>query len=543
MNIYRKIFLMVSVLFLTVSCYEDNSTLNTNILADITVSADNVHQGVINGSMLDLLEITPDIKIDGDANENNFTYEWSLSDNTDLFMEEEHFEVISTERNLSYVVLRPIVEDPYMLRYKITNNETNFSYYTYFQLYVRSSYGEGIMVSYLDKDGKCDLGLIMDKEISGHYSGSEASVKLGIYSSTNGDAYNGRFTNMLFSEQGYGSAVVTWIVTGEGETLCLDNVDYSVLDTEMIFKPSNFEPIKYLNANQYLLLLSEDGIYSMSKMLSTKPATPFFTFSETNIMPSNGVMASNPNHNSPQPQAVWYDAVNGKFSGALVNFQGSNVINLVNGEGTQYFDKNDVKDREAVEASISFDGESYSFLMKDMSGNYEIYTFGFDVFNSETGGYDAGNTKGLSMLSAEIKALIDNSVSVFFMQNYPIMYIATATEVYAVNFATSEATLSSAVFSAQQGEVISAAKLFVQGNYSNDPSVMGYDNSVYELLDGNLKAIYIATNNGAEGAVYYVPMKEQFISSGLLDTENSIKYTGFGEILDISTQGIATHGF
>ena len=184
------------------------------------------------------------------------------------------------------------------------------------------------------------------------------------------------------------------------------------------------------------------------------------------------------------------------------------------------------------------------------TGNYSIYTF----VRYEEGEYEydddwniIGTIKPEVPASARMrydipeagKALLDQAVSVFFAADQSILYVATPTGIYALNFAGSSVVVNTVpVFTPAAGETIAKAKLYCQGAYMQDYSAVGNVDEGYVVpeLPLNKKAVVVATQSDTyAGKISVVPMTQ--IGTGKLDASSALTYTGFGKILDFCTTG------
>lgn len=80
---YFTLFFLVAIIM---SCYKDNSTVDTLVLSDIDVVIDNLESEVIDIEKNETLTIDPLVKQSG--KEWPLTYEWQID-----------YEVVSTEKN------------------------------------------------------------------------------------------------------------------------------------------------------------------------------------------------------------------------------------------------------------------------------------------------------------------------------------------------------------------------------------------------------------------------------------------------------------
>ncbi len=217
----------------------------------------------------------------------------------------------------------------------------------------------------------------------------------------------------------------------------------------------------------------------------------------------------------------------------------------------EFFDPADAPGLTAVAAGQTTDGSIPAFVMKNTTtGNYSIYTF----VRYEEGEYEydddwniIGTIKPEVPASARMrydipeagKALLDQAVSVFFAADQSILYVATPTGIYALNFAGSSVVVNTVpVFTPAAGETIAKAKLYCQGAYMQDYSAVGNVDEGYTVpeLPFNKKAVVVATQSDTyAGKISVVPMTQ--IGTGKLDASSALIYTGFGKILDFCTTG------
>ena len=104
------ILCLLGVLFF--SCYEDKGNYNYEDVNQLKIQ---FTDEVINCIMGDTLEIVPIYKFTTDSSHANLTYEWSFLDS-----------VISTERNLNYILPEKTINEYVYLR--VFDHNTNVSY-------------------------------------------------------------------------------------------------------------------------------------------------------------------------------------------------------------------------------------------------------------------------------------------------------------------------------------------------------------------------------------------------------------------------------
>ncbi len=525
----KYLYLLLAISVMAVSCYKDNSTLDTNPLPDIKISIDGIDKGIVIGMLNDLI-LSPSIKA-GDVDiTSGLEYEWILNQNPKEFNYPNDFDVISTEKDLNYQVTQMINKDPYILSLRVTDKSTGFVYSEYWELTVSSTYGEGILVAY-EEGGAHELGLIMDKDISYQFSAPEASIRTGLYEAGNGSKLSSKIKSLTYAYHVNNN--VTWIATEDGDLLCLNNDGYNPLDKEMIFQPESFHVNGYYNAEAKIVAYSNDGIYSMIKNVDDRPTSSMYTFDSADMKPSNDIISSNSNSSAVAPHMAWYNETDGAFYGIGFSWHPMFEIKgkLAANSNPEVFDRSNLPGQEAIAGGVSYNSASHSFLLKDKtSGAYTVYSFTSDPCIANIA----------SKIPESAKSIIDNAVDIFFMYDYAIMYVATETDVYAINYSSSNAVFNdSPQFSAPSGEKIAVAKLYQQGNYANNAGIFDYDDQSGKQ-ELNNRAIYLATNKGDEGKVYVVPMVAVQASNGTLDQSKALSYEGFNKIIDITTQGITT---
>jgi hypothetical protein len=118
----------------------------------------------------------------------------------------------------------------------------------------------------------------------------------------------------------------------------------------------------------------------------------------------------------------------------------------------------------------------------------------------------------------------------------PVMFVATANKVYAVNFGGGVVSYQE-VYNSSTG-TIAKAKLYVQGRFGLNQDDFNMEKGpIFEApLALNAKAIVLAINQGTtQGTIEVIPQSNT--ATGVLNAAQTLKYTGFGRILDFTFQG------
>lgn len=304
--IVNYLFLFVST-FALLSCYEDKSKLDTNKLPEVRIEIDGYDDGKIKVGFNQLLEIKPRIYKQNVENHSDLDVKWELSQ----FDSVDDFETISSTFNLDYVVNRGITSKPYILKLTIWDKKVDYKYYKYFELYVSSSYGEGIIVSYTDDNINSDIALIMDQQISDSYKNSTPLIRKDLYSLQNGEKIDALITSSCYTKFG-GTSPTYWFALSNGGYLSLDCEAYNKNDAEMIFTPEGFRAGLFTNSHQYLMLFASDGLYKIGKINDRKPTVPSMSAS-AGAAPSNYMVSTDSYSQGDGPNIVWYNENNGSF--------------------------------------------------------------------------------------------------------------------------------------------------------------------------------------------------------------------------------------
>jgi len=528
-----KLLLIIMVMSFT-SCYDDKSTLDTDALPELTVDL-GIEGDKIKVGFNEELDLNPTILKDGKEVSDGFDYEWSMTS----IPNELGFESISNEKNLKFVVDRPIANDQYVLKLICKDLNTNFEYINYWMVQVSSSYGEGILVSYTDDGATSDIALIMDKGITDGYT-KDALVRKDLYEMTNNTKMPGLVSSSSFTLQS-SKTPTYWFVFKDGNFISLDCEAYRDNDVEMIYKPNGFKAYNIFNCHQSMIMFANTGLFKMSKMLDKAPTVPAMTI-EKGGEASNNVYSSDSYDQGAGPNLMWYNEAQSSFFAASA-FQ-MTPTQFESTSSSSLFDCANLPNKESIAGGLSYDGQKPTFLMKDkITGNYGIYSVTRSYYGDDYK-FFASEPYALVDVPESVNVILNSAVSIFFVEDQSVMYIATETDIYTLNFISSPATFNSTpVYSVASGETIAIAKLYQQGTYLENRSgfagIGGLAVGTKPKQELTNRAIYFATNTtNGKGKVYIIPMIKNLVTTGALDTNNITTYDDFSKILDISTQGI-----
>jgi len=149
---YLSKYLVVAFAVLQLSCYKDNTTLDTNTLSEIEIVFNEIKSPIINMDKNEVLTIDP--VITQPNLEKGATYEWEVN-----------YQIFSREKKLVYPCTKL---GSFLVRLKVTN--TDGSTFKSFKLNVNSAYEEGLLVLAEDASGEGTLAFMRkytDAEVAG----------------------------------------------------------------------------------------------------------------------------------------------------------------------------------------------------------------------------------------------------------------------------------------------------------------------------------------------------------------------------------------
>lgn len=550
---------MLLCVFCLSSCYDDDSTLATKNIGDITFTETT---GELYVGSLEELSFTPDMQISEGTNTSALTYEWKLTEtpivNSTTY--DWEYETIGTDATLDYTVERPVSTSPYTLLLTVTDTaHDNLQYSKAWKMYVRSSFLDGLLISDTRNGQTSDFTLINNSRFTLNYDKDE-QIYRNILTSLNGTSYSGLMQNIFYGVYGYGTSIETnqvWAVTSDGQLARFDLEDFTqngTLDGDnmVMTKSDNLQVYSLFHGNAGLYMNSSNGFYIMNPSLGNRFTMPSSVLSSYTA--DNGIIANSPNsgYTSTWLSGAYYQNLTfyDKNQAAFITFDGSGTsMSLDYFEANDAFDPNNLPNQSAI-AAVVFEDMSYIvFLMKDdTDGSYSIYTLTRTVEDEWDDNWEDIVTPGQTAsanakysIPAEGKQLLDNAVSVFFSNRNQVLYVATSDAIYTINYgAGATATVSTAAkYSAPAGETITNVKMYQQGAYTYDlTNVMDPDNALYptDETEWNDKALMIVTQASEyDGKLHIVPISQ--VVDGTLNTAEAITYDGFGKILDVTTTG------
>lgn len=548
--IHSILIICILSLFLS-SCYDDQSTLATNFIDEVVIDTTGIkHEQYI--GYQELLTIEPTVKVGNRDGESRLQYEWALAY---VAKSDSEFEVMSNDKRFSEVISRPISSAPYTLKLTVTDTENdNLQYLCLWNVYVQSSFLDGLLVSDTKDGSTSDLTLILNSNLTVNYN-KEEKIYRQILENANGTPY-GKLMSALTYEK-YGNAMIAgsgvnqlWAITSDGDIVRFNTQDFSINGTSddasiITYKPAGLEFKSVFRAYQMFFAYTTAGFYSFMNVSAN--VFGWYDAVLPGYVPDNGVIAATSSSSIYYNHTVWLDQVKGAF----YSYSGSASFGATVGlyQSNNVFDPNTMSNQTAIAAGMKEDGSIATFLLKEKnSGNYAIYTLG--QYKDAEGVYDENwnwtetspavpaSARNKYVIPSEGKTLLDNAVSVFFAQRENVLYVATEGGIYAILYGSGDAATVSTVakYTAASGEVITSAKLYQQGHHSNDNATVTSTPPVVTPLEWTNKAIIFTTQKGNnDGKVYVMPISQPGI--GTLDPSIALSYGGFGKILDVIAVG------
>jgi len=530
-KIYNSIVLSLAVLLFN-GCFTDKSGLDTNKLNEIVIEAPSMPD-ILRVEYLEEVTFDPTVTIGRELSATDVSYKWEINQtpgSTDLV-------VIGTERVLKTTIKNKILSTSYTLIFTARDNKHGLEYQKSWPIYVSSSFREGIVIADT-KDGiNSDLSLIMDNDITTAYSRG-VNIKYNIWKNTTGTAFPALVKNITYTRHKPNLILTKNVITAifqNKDIRMFDCENYSQYKTaQEIFpgKNASFDPQAFhtMNNQQWILVAN-----NMAYLYANNQGITSFTLpaSGVNYVDNSIIIADNSAGSGPY--ALWYNNTTGKLYVISMTF----TTPVTGAEYTTQgvFNPTNLPDRRAIAGDMSIDGVSPTMLLKNtLTNNYELYSISFSYMDASYNTIPSAPKLKVDMPAA-LTPIINSAVSIFFCAFDPIMYVATSTKIYAVNFGGGLVSYSEK-YTAPAGEQITKAKLFMQGRYRlNRDEFNVVEGPIYEpVLALNTKAVVITTQKGEyEGQVYIVPQGTP--GTGDLNSALAKKYSGFGKILDFTIQG------
>ncbi len=490
---------LIFLLTFATSCYKDHGNYDYVAIAPLAIQ-DTLISGQIYVQQGGTLRLTPQIQLNGNAED--FSYDWFVYLNSASASYVQDSTRISTSKNLDYTVDPNIftIGEDYKLTYKVTNNRNGLSYYYFYQLTVSDLFTQG-WIFLEEKNNTADLSMVL----------KSGEIYRQIYSFRNADSPIKDPVSFTISPRSISDAVgpdgKKFYIVGKTDAIELDGTtmkkrfDFNYL----FFTPPTAKAPSYIAwggaGTSNLGLLVNNGNLHVNQV-GGFPGAKKFTTQLTS--PSNGydyVLApqytpgNRINNVSDIYDIIMYDQKNKRFydvsAGALKKFDDVAINSAV-------FDMNNVG-LDLIKLDSSNVQTLRNAIMKDSGG--KGYLLRFKTTRSAEDPY-------ITVSKAEIHAPgIAQALDVVCSTLTPHLFYAFDGKLY--RYEVTSDTYKEA-FSFGAGETLTRIKFERHGYGLNTPRLV------------------LATWNGVEGKVYYLPVGADG-NVGILDKT----YTGFGKIIDM----------
>lgn len=505
-------FLFCWVLFvgLTVSCYKDDSQLDTNKIT--TISIDTTGMSTLSVRQFDNLQIQPNLEI-GTLNPSDLTYEWRLN----FEPKDDFFEVVGTEKDLDYQVRLPPNRsgEYHIIYYKVIDNNTGLEYSVAWPLTIQNNIGEGLVVAVSPDGIHTDISHIMAPEVTPDYT--EVSVKHGVYSAINNQMLEGLVKQMRFTTI-YGVDALMAITDEDIYRVNTLDYTYEGKNDDLFFssKP-DYQPQSLGAIVQGDVYVGEGKLTATYLGASRKFGLPFdFDYQVPAELAYNGFTYY------PLPVRFnFYDEQNEHFVYLPTIMFGDTNMHPVPADTDGVFNPMEVLNKENIAASVSTTGDFRHLLKDKTTGALELYVL------------DGGGDQYPSPIPPAPKSFyslagapeINQAKFFVFLVDQRVMYYATETKIYAMLYSTETPSFEER-YTVPAGQTISTLQLYQQSGYP--------DKNSSNNISTNNKQLVLSTYDGAEGRVSLLPITN--IGVGNIDESQIKTFDGFDKVIAITSQ-------
>jgi hypothetical protein len=396
--------------------------------------------------------------------------------------------------------------------FTVTDEENDLDYIYDFELNIRNSLGEGLVVANTADGSTTDLDLIMSPQVTTDYD--EVSVKYGVYSAANMSELSGIVKDIQFTSI-YGENALLTITDESIARIKRQDFVLEGIDQELFFAHDpEFNPQMLGKINQGTIYVGSNELTGTFLGASRKFGAAFdYPF----VVPDEVAL----NGRSNVPVAInFYDEENDHFV-YLPTIQsfGDNVMHAVPDSSGGPFNPGDLANKENVAAGLAQSGEFRHILRDTNTGDLALYILSGGVSGFPTveppearDVFDMSNAPEIG--NAEFFAISDNQ---------QVLYYATSTTIYAMIYGSSEPVFEER-FSVPSGQEITTLQVYQQTGYP-----LGSD-----YIDTNNRQLIVSTYDGSEGRVHLLPITD--LGVGNIDDSNITTFDGFNRITAIAPQ-------
>lgn len=549
--IKKNIIIGVALTVALSSCYEDKSTFPVNTIDDVVLNIQDADKTIRTG-YLEQLDLVPDLTKGGKVlGDDGFSYLWEIN----ILPNNTEFEVLGTERELHTVINNPISTGNYLLKLTVRDEAEELSYLFTWNVFVETSFLDGLVVSDTRDGNTSDLTLILNDRLTMNYTKSEVIYR-DIVTAATGQPYPSLLTSLTPFLYGYinsnSHANYLYATDSDKRLVRFNCQDFSSANGNDLLYYYAGETVRTIfnigngitNSNHYVI--TNKGCY-FGDLNSTTFVTPTNATLSVSA-PKDDVMAIKVGDESNdgwggECAAVWVDDQTGAITIFNSGFQGGDYSALDEIDNPA-FPAGDTGVQQVIAGGMTGGNVTPTLLVKEADGNLAVYTVASVVttYHDDEWDYDWTETSYRPgqriVVPSDLSNRIGTAVKTEFTDENSVLYIATPTEVTAALYGSGTMSDGGTKFTPDAGETITSIKIYRQGDYYYSPGLFTPANvELYgkPKLDLTSRALIVTTQKGDEGFVYVVPMTQ--LGTGNLDRSKEMKYEGFGRILDVATTG------
>lgn len=512
MSLLRSIILLVVACTGLWACYDDKGNYDYRELDEIVIdSSGGMVQANYSIARMEVLDIPLKVYYKGKLVNGAEAQFPELEFNWVVYQKGSETPIAERDTIAGQIELKMPVEleeKDWELVFTVANKQTDTREFMKFGLKVNSALSEGWMVLY-ERDGKTDIGLIVDKLIAPNVTKEKTWVDM--YSTFNDTPLEGMPVRLLYSVSTSPQVVVA--VTDK-DMVGLDPSSFSKLYSfgDMFWTTPSVAAPDYYTAffNKRELVMNDGKVHTVN--FSTSGSNRTNLFFGVPCTGEYGRLANWCANMSSAYSGVVYDRENQKFM--CIKSNQTVVTGLPAQSAGIAFDCNAVG-LELVMSDYGWNHYEY-VVMKDEREHYYLLAADFCSFMTQNmigvGKYDMANCKGLSEGISSITAGYKGE----------IFYYAAGSNVYLYDYKSSN-TSGDPVWEDPNGDKVTCIRL--QKYYQGAMSLANTPPNACEVL-------YIATYNeqSGKGTVYQLRVNP---SSGAVDKSSEKPFYGFGKVKDM----------
>lgn len=483
------------------ACFEDEGNYEYHELPAFYVDTVGV-QTALTITQFDALSMESHLVYEGDKSGLEFT--WSIyagsSHGSDVFAD-----TLAKTENLSATI--EASPGNYTIEFCAMEKATGVRTTMCYAVTVESATGTGLLV-YYQKDGTADCDLIKTPLFNGTLT--ESTVTRQIYSQANPDyPLTGELVGCGFLNSGNTSWVT---LMTETDAVQLSYEDMSIMREfdEMFWSaPETCKPQGYYFANSLEVLVNDGKVYTDIISWAEKPL-----FASAKILMNDDYQSASCAYAGYGQTLIVYDELKGRF--LYSNVFSSELLEIDYDPAKSAYDMTAIGEKTCLYMDRGYSNESawYGYaVMKDKSTNeHSCYVY---VTNTAISG-----CYGIAVLDLAACEEIEKAQYYAFGRRGPVLYYATNTAIYKVNYDLNTQEVvpaSDAAWTCPAGETITSVRMFVETGLDLEESA-------------DSKYLLVSTYNGSEGKLYVLGAD---VVSGSLSIEPMEIFIGFGEIKDV----------